>query len=345
MAYIESHQALGDHPKVKRGAEMLGISEARMVGHLHYLWWWALDYAPDGSLAGLRDAEIARAARYPTGPIDKRQLAMWDAEPPKDQGEAFVRALVECSPRPGRPGFLERTDAGLVLHDWNDFTGAVADFREITRKKWRDQKQQRRNKLRLSSGMSGADNAECERDVSGGHSADSSADGAVDVSATSGADNAESPRVSYLVSSSHVSSDQDRTPPKSPAADTEAGVSLEEKMLRAAERTPRDGHFTDFRLTYPRNASGTEWSWGEARRVWEDVVPPGQETACLEKLRLYAASDEVQRGKIRQPANWLPGWRGQQKPRTLTPVSAKAASTVPNYVAIEREAVQARASA
>ncbi len=51
MAWIESHQALGQHPKTIRLAAILGRAQMpTVVGHLHYLWWWAFDYARDGRI-------------------------------------------------------------------------------------------------------------------------------------------------------------------------------------------------------------------------------------------------------------------------------------------------------
>ena len=53
MAWIESHQALGRHPKLRRLARALNISHPTAVGDLHYLWWFAIDFAQDGSLGRL----------------------------------------------------------------------------------------------------------------------------------------------------------------------------------------------------------------------------------------------------------------------------------------------------
>ncbi len=110
MAWIESHQQLGRHPKLKRLARNLNISLPAAVGHLHYLWWWALDYAVDGNLSAYDVYDIADAA-------------LWDGEP-----EDFVQALLECGPG-SQAGFLEETSGGLVLHDWYDYVGALLESR------------------------------------------------------------------------------------------------------------------------------------------------------------------------------------------------------------------------
>ena len=50
MAWIKSQQVLREHPKLKRLARRLEVSVPAALGHLHMLWWWALDYAQDGDL-------------------------------------------------------------------------------------------------------------------------------------------------------------------------------------------------------------------------------------------------------------------------------------------------------
>lgn len=106
---------------------MLGVSTATVIGHLHYLWWWALDYAPDGDLSQVDLDDILLAARW-------------------EGGTEFIDALINCGPR-SKPGFLERPNggqmaltesagesdaAGLVLHDWSEYGGRLG---EITRQR------------------------------------------------------------------------------------------------------------------------------------------------------------------------------------------------------------------
>lgn len=114
MAWIESHQSLRSHPKTKRFARSLEIDLATAIGHLHCLWWWALDYAQDGSLASFEDWEIADAS-------------LWIGDPGR-----FVAALQEAS-------FLdERT-----LHDWDEYAGRLISARVRNRERmaaWRNRK-------------------------------------------------------------------------------------------------------------------------------------------------------------------------------------------------------------
>lgn len=93
MAWIESHQELGQHPKTKRFARILKISLPSAVGHLHFLWWWALDYAEDGDL-------------YAYDAFDIEDAAMWEGDP-----EEFVQALLKC-------GYIEQAGDRYRLADW-----------------------------------------------------------------------------------------------------------------------------------------------------------------------------------------------------------------------------------
>jgi hypothetical protein len=113
MAWIESNQELGRHPKMKKLARLLSISWPEAVGYLHYLWWWALDYAQDGDLSKYEYGDIADAV-------------LWQGDP-----EIFVNALIES-------GFLDKTeDGGLIIHDWFDYAGRLIEKRVANRERMR----------------------------------------------------------------------------------------------------------------------------------------------------------------------------------------------------------------
>lgn len=113
MAWIESHQELGRHPKTKRLARRLGVSVPQAIGHLHCLWWWALDFAEDGDLTRTEPEDIADAA-------------MWDGDP-----AALVTALVEA-------GFCDTGEDGMLrLHDWDDYAGRLVERRKKERERAR----------------------------------------------------------------------------------------------------------------------------------------------------------------------------------------------------------------
>jgi hypothetical protein len=112
MAWIESHQDLGRHPKTKKLARALNIPLPLAIGHLFYLWWWALDYAEDGVLTRYSDEDIADASEWGGDASD------------------FVNALVKS-------GFVDVEDEKKTIHDWWDYAGKLID----RRKKDRERKQ------------------------------------------------------------------------------------------------------------------------------------------------------------------------------------------------------------
>lgn len=125
MAWIESHQALGAHPKTRRVMQMLSVRRSEAVGILHLLWWWALDYAPDGDLRGYSEEDIAAAVE-------------WEGDPSQ-----LVDALVRAGGSQ-RPGFLDRGEHGLTLHDWDDYAGKLLDQKERNAERMREARRQQR---------------------------------------------------------------------------------------------------------------------------------------------------------------------------------------------------------
>ena len=109
MAWIESHQELRDHPKLKRLARALEVRQAHAIGHLHCLWYWALAYAENGDLSGHEDWELAEAAD-------------WGGDP-----AVFIEALRQH-------GWLDGTE----LHDWYDYAGKLVERRARDRERKRE---------------------------------------------------------------------------------------------------------------------------------------------------------------------------------------------------------------
>lgn len=116
MAWIQSHQSLLTHRKTGRLARVLRMSRVTAVGHLHAVWWWCLDNAPDGDITDITDDEIAEAA-------------MWEGEPSE-----FVDALIGA-------GFVDRCDGQTVVHDWNDYAGKLVSKRKTDAERKRRQRQ------------------------------------------------------------------------------------------------------------------------------------------------------------------------------------------------------------
>lgn len=113
MPWIESHTTLARHPKTLRLARHLGLSVPCAIGHLHLLWWWALEYAEAGDVSAFDAEEIALACQ-------------WDGAP-----DVLLSGL-------RRAGFIEETGA---LHDWWDYAGKWIEQRKANAEKqrrWRD---------------------------------------------------------------------------------------------------------------------------------------------------------------------------------------------------------------
>jgi hypothetical protein len=121
MAWIESHETLQNHPKTKRLRRLLKINGVTAVGHLHYLWWWAMKHAQDGNLDKYDALDIADACEW------------------EDEEEIFFNALVES-------GFIDETETGYCLHDWYEYAGKMIELRarDAARKKeYREKKAQK----------------------------------------------------------------------------------------------------------------------------------------------------------------------------------------------------------
>lgn len=110
-AWIESHQTLRNHPKTRRLARNVG-SLAAAIGHLHCLWWWCMDYAPDGDLSRFDDSDVADGSE-------------WDGDP-----AIFMSALMDA-------GFVTEE---RCVHDWHDYAGRLIEKREanaLRNRQWR----------------------------------------------------------------------------------------------------------------------------------------------------------------------------------------------------------------
>lgn len=116
MAWIEVHQELIQHPKVKRLARILNVSKFEAAGRLFAFWCWALDYADNGDLSRFDASDIADAME-------------WDGDP-----QCLIDAMIDCGPGDSA-GFIEKRDGVLFVHDWNDYMGRLLSMREKNRER------------------------------------------------------------------------------------------------------------------------------------------------------------------------------------------------------------------
>ena len=104
-SWIKSYQALRDHPKTRKLARRVD-DLTKAIGMLHCLWWWAMDYAPDGDLSKYDAEDIAIACE-------------WSADP-----DELIAILADC-------GFLDTDGNGRRhIHDWSEYGGALLVMRE-----------------------------------------------------------------------------------------------------------------------------------------------------------------------------------------------------------------------
>ena len=130
MAWIQVHQQLKDHRKLLAAADELEIEPPHMLGLLTSFWLWALDNAPSGSLEGISNRNIARAAQ-------------WNKEP-----DTFVEAMKSA-------GFLDITEDGtLEIHDWYEYAGKLIDQREAEKQRSRRRRAAAAADRRTTAGQS-----------------------------------------------------------------------------------------------------------------------------------------------------------------------------------------------
>jgi len=99
--WIHSYAGLRSHPKLKKLARQLKISERETIGLLHCLWWWAMEYAPSGELG-----------KY--GPEDIAEGIGWEGD-----ATHLLESLREAM-------LLD----DMYLHDWDQYGGKLHAKRE-----------------------------------------------------------------------------------------------------------------------------------------------------------------------------------------------------------------------
>lgn len=138
MAWIESHQHLEKNGKLLELANILGVNKYQAIGHLHALWWWAIDNAEDGNLKRFSNATVTQACGWTEYIKDEENLSRINGITNLAKGEIFVDALIQC-------GFLDRGPDGLVIHNWPVYTHRYfssvtksTKTKELTRKRVMD---------------------------------------------------------------------------------------------------------------------------------------------------------------------------------------------------------------
>ena len=105
MAWIQVEQNIINHKKTLRAIRLLNISKITLIGHLNFLWIWAIDNIPDG-IFPKEDIIVIEDA------------CLWEGE----EG-AFISALVKA-------GFIDECSTGFSIHNWDEYGGKYAEQRE-----------------------------------------------------------------------------------------------------------------------------------------------------------------------------------------------------------------------
>ncbi len=105
MLWIKSYQATDRDPQTKKFCRLTGLDVPRAVGSLHMIWWWAMDWAPDGDISKFEPIDLADAAHY-------------DGDP-----EEFFNALVEAK-------YVGKTLEGYEVLNWHNIGGQVLESRK-----------------------------------------------------------------------------------------------------------------------------------------------------------------------------------------------------------------------
>lgn len=114
--WIESHRGLRDHPKTVTLTAALGDRKPCVIGHLQELWWWTLEYAPDGIIRTAFIPQVVAACEW------------------HGKAEKFWSALVES-------GFVESLgDGNFAVHDWVEYAKRRVERHEketVRKQAWR----------------------------------------------------------------------------------------------------------------------------------------------------------------------------------------------------------------
>lgn len=111
MGWIESHTTLATHRKTRRLSRALSLPIPAVMGHLHCLWHWATNHAPEGDLSKFDADDIAFAAMFRGEDYEQYQLTEDD----------FLKALIET-------GWIDETESGRRLHNWEQYAGGLIEY-------------------------------------------------------------------------------------------------------------------------------------------------------------------------------------------------------------------------
>lgn len=119
MAWIESHEELGNHPKTQKLAQILECSVPTAVGYVHLLWHYTIQASWQfGDLTEQMPMAIARGCWYQGNPLD------------------LINALKSS-------GFI---DSDMKVHDWQEYAKPLI-YQRLYNTKRKDKKSNNVNTL------------------------------------------------------------------------------------------------------------------------------------------------------------------------------------------------------
>lgn len=138
MAWIESHQKLEKSGKLFKLASILQINRYQAIGHLHALWWWALDNAEDGDVTRFDSVTLSQVCGWSDYLRDEIDSSRMNELHNVLTIEDLLPALIKA-------GFIDEEDNKRIIHNWDEYTHRY--FENQTRSSIR--KEQTRERVRL----------------------------------------------------------------------------------------------------------------------------------------------------------------------------------------------------
>jgi len=294
MAWIESHQSLSRHRKTLKTAGRLSVDRHKLIGHLHELWWWALDnVGVDGKLTDMTPYEIALAAQ-------------WDGD-----HDDFVEALIDG-------GFIDNEDGCLILHDWYDYAGKLMEQRAKERERSRKRRAEQRRRPQEKDRGSTAGRPEDDREKTVGTVPNRTVPNSTSTSTppppSPTPDGVEEGAPAQPQKRQEQPGEQ-RKRAKTPETTDEQPMMPAKSIKRRAKTPVDDSLFARFWAAYPKKRSK-----GQAEKAWAKLQPDEQlvETmlAAIERAKTSEEWRKEGGRYIPYPATWLnaKGWEDDYRP-------------------------------
>lgn len=266
MAWIESHQELARHPKTRKLARKLGVSIPSVIGYLHLMWWWALDYAQDGDLSSYDLDDLADAMMY------------------EGNSKELITALIES-------GFLDldKDQDRLIIHDWFDYAGKLVEKRRIEAERKRLSRKRPADVFFMSAGR--------PADVDG----NSTVPNSTKHNSTVPNKHTSAPADVPLAPEGAADSDS----PKTDGAQSETGKGKNapaEKSEKGKDEYSKE--FEEFWSLYPRKIEKRAAYKNWAARI-RDGTDPSQLVLAARNYAKFCLSQKIEERYIKHPSTFL----------------------------------------